>query len=102
MHSQTKETEKYSQEIKNSRPISLQEGNSSNLREGGGETGEVEEPISPLEIIQTPSSPDKGSVVNIIQNKAKGPESPQIVGQQGTLIIPDQGSAVKVIPTPSS
>ena len=48
------------------------------------------------------SNPNKGSVVNIIQNRAKGPEYPQIVGKQGTLIIPDQWNAVKVIPIPSS
>ena len=40
---------KDSQEIENSHPISLQEGNSSNICEGDGETWEIEEPISPLE-----------------------------------------------------
>ena len=64
VHSQTEETEQDSQEIENSRPISLQEGNSSNLHEGGGETGEIEEPRSPLEVIKTPSSPNKGSAQN--------------------------------------
>ena len=105
VHSQTEGIEKDSQEIENSRPIYLQEGNSSNLCEGGGETGEVEEPRSPLEVIQTPSSLDKGSAVKIIQHKAEEPEepkSPQIIVQQGTLIILDQVSAVKVIPIPSS
>ena len=105
MHSQTEETEQDSQEIENCRPISLHEVNSSNIREGGGETGEIEEPRSPLEVIQTPSSLDKGSAVKIIQNKAEEPEepkSPRIIIQQGTLIILDQGSVVKVIPTPSS
>ena len=37
VHSKTEETEQNFQEIENSRPISLQEGNSSNLREGGGD-----------------------------------------------------------------
>lgn len=40
-----------------------------------------------------------------MQNKAEEPEeprSPQIVVQHGTLIILDQGSVVKVIPTPST
>ena len=51
--------EQDSQEIENSLLISVQEGNSSNLCEGGGETGEIEEPKSPFEVIQTVSSPDK-------------------------------------------
>ena len=46
------------------------------------------------------SSPDKGSVVKLIQNK--GPESPQTVGQQGILIVPNQGSVFNAIPTPSN
>ena len=75
MHSKTEETEKDFQEIENSGPISLQEGNSSNLREGGGEIGQIEEPRSPLEIIQTLSSPDKGSAAK----EPEEPRSPQIV-----------------------
>ena len=58
----------------------------------------------PFGVFQTLSSPDKGSAAKIIQNKAEEPEepkSPQIIVQQGTLIIPDQGSVSKVIPTPS-
>ena len=42
VHSQTEETEQDSQEIGNSHPISLQEGNSTNIYEGGGEIGEIE------------------------------------------------------------
>ena len=42
--------EQDSQEIENPCLISPQEGNSSNLHEGEGETGEEEEPKSPLEI----------------------------------------------------
>lgn len=66
-------TEQSFQEIENSRPISLQEGNTCNLREGGGETGETQEL-----------------------------RSPQVVIQQGTPSIPDRGSVVKLIPTPSN
>ena len=69
--------EQDSQEIENPCLISPQEGNSSNIREGEVETGEAEEPKSPLEIVQPVSNPDKGSVVKLIQNQ--GPESPQIV-----------------------
>ena len=100
MHSQIEE--KYSQEIENSHPISLQKGNSSNLHEGEGETREIEKPRSPLEIVQTLSSPDKGSVVKIFQNTAEEPKSHQIIVRQGTLSIPEQVSVVKVTPTPSS
>jgi len=102
LHSQTEETEQDFQEIENSHSIYLQKGNSSNLYEGGGEIGEIKEPRSPLGVVQTLSSPDKGSAIKIIQNKAEEPKSTQIIVQQGTLIIPDQGSAVKDIPTPSS
>lgn len=42
VHNKIEETEQDLQEIENSRPIYLQEGNSSNLCEGGGETGEAE------------------------------------------------------------
>ena len=80
MHSQIEETEQDSQEIGNSHPIYLQEGNSSNLHEGGGETGEIEKPRSPLEVVQTLSSPDKGSVFKIIQNKAEEHEEPNPLG----------------------
>jgi len=41
VHCQTEETEQDFQEIENYHPISLQEGNSSNLCEGGGEIGEI-------------------------------------------------------------
>ena len=77
MHSKAEETEQDFQEIENSRPISLQEGNSSNLCEGGGETGEIEEPRSPLGVVQTLSIPDKESAVKIIQNKAEEPKKPK-------------------------
>lgn len=103
MHSQIEE--QYFQEIENSSPKSLQEGNLSNLCEGGGETGQTEEPRFPLGIVQPLSSPDKGSAVKIIQNKAEEPEeirSPHILVQQGNLIIPKKGSAVKSILAPSN
>jgi len=77
VHNKTKDTEQDFQEIENSHPISFQEGNSSKLCEGGGETGEIEEPKSPLEIVLTLNSPDKGSVVKIIQNKIEEPEEPK-------------------------
>lgn len=99
IHSQTEGIEKYSQEIENPCINFLQEANSSNLREGEGETGETGDPTSPIKISQTISSPDKGSVVQLIQNQ--GPESPQIVGQQEIPIIPDKGSVVKAIPAPA-
>ena len=93
MHSQTEEQD--FQEIENSSPKSLQEGNLSNLCEGRGETEETEEPRSPLGLIQPVSSPDKGSVAKIIYNEIQEPKSPQTLG---TLIIPDKGSVVKTIP----
>jgi len=94
VHSQTEE--QYFQEIENSSPKSLQEGNLSNLYEGRGETRETEEPRSPLGIIQPLSSPDKGSTAKIIYNKVEETqESPQTLG---TLIIPNKGSVVKAIP----
>ena len=74
MHSQTKE--KYFQEIENFSPKSLQEGNLSNLCERRGETGEAEEPKSPLRVIKLLSSPNKGSVAKIIYNEIQEPESP--------------------------
>ena len=49
VHSQTEE--KDFQEIENSSPKSLQEGNLSNLCEGRAETGETKEPKSPLGVI---------------------------------------------------
>ena len=69
IHNQTEGIEKDSQEIENPCISSPQEGNSSNLREGEGETGETGDPKSPIEIAQTISSPDKGSVVKLIQNQ---------------------------------
>ena len=72
VHSQTEEQD--FQEIENSSPKSLQEGNLSNLCEGRGETGETEEPRSPLEIIHPLSSPDKGSAVKIIHNEVEEPQ----------------------------
>ena len=71
-HSKMEGTKQSFQDIENSRPISSQEGNSCNIREGGGETGEAEEP-----------------------------RSPQVVIEQRTPTVPDQGSAIKIIPTPS-
>ena len=53
----------------------------------------------PIETAQIISSLDKGSAIQLIQNQ--GPESPQTVGRQEILIIPDKGSAVKAIPTPA-
>ena len=83
----------------------MQEGNLSNLYKGKGETGETEEERTPLGIVQPLSSPDKGSVVKIIQNQVEELEelkSPQTLIQQGTLIIPDKRSVIKAISTPSS
>jgi len=70
----------------------LQEWNFSNLCEGRGETGETEEPRSPLGTTQPLSSPDKGSAAKIIFEETKSPQT------LGTLIIPDKGSAIKTIP----
>lgn len=99
IHSQTEGIEQDSQEIENPCISFLQEGNYSNLREGEGETGETTDLKSPIEISRTIISPDKGSVVQIIQNQ--GPESPQTIGHQEILIIPDKGSVVKAIPVPA-
>ena len=62
----------------------LQEGNSCNLCEGGGETSKLSEPKSPQTLVEqrTPSIQDQGSVVKIIlqvsssppQNKSPAPE----------------------------
>lgn len=93
MHSQTKEQD--FQEVENSSPEPLREGNLSNLCEGRGETREIEEPRSPLGVIQPLNNPDKGSAAKIIYSKAEEPESPQILG---TPIIPNQGSIIKAIP----
>ena len=96
MHSQTEEQD--FQEIENSSLKSLQEGNLSNICERRGETGEAEEPTSPLRIINPLSSPDKGSAAKIVYNKVEEiqqPESPQTLG---TMIIPNKGSVVKAIP----
>ena len=54
-------------------PNPLQEGNSCNLREGEGETGSVE------------------------KIKSSEPKSHEVVVEQRTPSIPDQGSAVKII-----
>jgi len=75
VHSQTEE--KDFQEIENSSPKSLQEGNLSNLCEGRGEIGETEEPRSPLGIIQTLSSPDTGSTAKIIYNEVEETQEPE-------------------------
>ena len=72
VHSQTKKQD--FQEIENSSPKSLQEGNLSNLCEGRGEIGEYKEPRPPLGIIQPLSSPDKGSAAKVIQNEVEGPQ----------------------------
>jgi len=69
VNSQTEE--QYFEKIENSSPKSLQEGNLSNICEGGGETRETEEPISPLGIVQPLSSPDKMSAIKIIQNNVE-------------------------------
>ena len=90
MHSQTEEQE--FQEIENSTPKLLQEGNFSNFCEVEGETGETEEPKSPIGTDQPLNSPDKGSAAKII---VEGTQSPQT---SGILIIPIKGSAIKTIP----
>ena len=74
MHSQTEE--QYFQEIENSSPELLQEGNFSNLFEGRVETGDTEEPRSPLGAIQPLSSLDKGSAAKIIYNEVEETQSP--------------------------
>ena len=73
-------------------PGPLHEGTQSNLCEGEGETGEIEEPRSPIELNQPLNSPDKGSAAKIL---VEGTHSPQPVG---AIIIPNQGSGVKTIP----
>ena len=89
MHSQTDEQD--FQEIENSIPERLHEGNLRNLCEGEGKTGEAEEPRSPPRIIHPLKSLDKGSAIKII---VEGIQSPQVTG---TLIIPDKGSTIKTI-----
>ena len=74
IHSQTEGIKQDSQEIENPCIGFLHEGNASNLQEGEGEMGEITDLKSPIETAQTISSPDKGSVVQLIQNQ--GPESP--------------------------
>ena len=95
VHSHTKKQD--FQEIGNSSPKSLQEGNLSNLCEGRGETGETKEPRSPLGTIPPLSSPDKGSATKIIHNEAEEPQELKSPQKLGTLIIPDKRSAVKSI-----
>jgi len=80
------------QEIENSTLELLQEGNFSNLCEGGGETGETEEPRSPFGSTQPLNNPDKGSASKIIFKETQSPHT------LGILIIPDRGSAIKTIP----
>lgn len=70
----------------------MQEGNFNNFCEGEGETGETEEPKSPIGTNQPLNSLDKGSAAKII---VEGIQSPQT---SGTLIIPNKGSAIKTIP----
>ena len=70
----------------------MQEGNFSNLCEGGGETGETKEPRYPLRTTQPLNSPDKGSAAKIIVEETQSPHT------LGTLIIPDRGSVIKTIP----
>jgi len=55
VHNQTEEQD--FQEIENSSPKPLQEGNLNNLYEGRGETWETEEPRSPLGIVQQLTKP---------------------------------------------
>jgi len=90
VHSQTEEQD--FQEIENSTPELLQEGNFNNLCEGEGETRETEEPRHPIETNQPLNSPDKGSAAKVI---VEGTQSPRT---SGILIIPDKGSVIKTIP----
>ena len=89
MHSQTEEQD--FQEIENSTPELLQEGNFSNFCEGEGETGETEEPKSPIGTNQPLNSPDKGSAAKIIVEGIQSPQTSCIP------IIPNKGSAIKTI-----
>jgi len=100
VHSQIEEQD--FQEIENSSPKSLQEGNLSNLYEGGGETGETKELESPLGIILPLSSPDKGSAAKIIQNEVEEPQELKSPQTLGTLIIRNKGIVIKAIHTPSN
>lgn len=70
----------------------MREGNFSNFCAGEGETGEIEEPKSPIGTDQPLNSPDKGRAVKII---VEGVQSPQT---SGIPLIPDKGSAIKTIP----
>ena len=86
VHSQTDEQD--FQEIENPVSERMQEGNLSNLCEGEGETGEIEEPKSPSRIIQLLNNPDKGSAARI---NTEGTPFLQIE-------IPDKGSVIKTAP----
>ena len=86
VHSRTDEQD--FQEIENSVSERLQEGNLSNICEGEGETGEIEEPRSPSRIIQFLNSPDRGSTAKV---NLEGTPFPQIE-------IPDKGSVIKTVP----
>ena len=86
MHSQTEEQD--FQEIENSTPELLQEGNISNLCEGGGEIGETEEPRSPLGTTQPLNNLEKGSAAKITVEETQSPET----------IVPDRGSVIKTLP----
>ena len=66
----------------------LQEGNLSNLCEGEGETGEIEEPRSPSRIIQLLNNPDKGSATKVNIEDTPFPH----------IEIPDKGSVIKTDP----
>ena len=70
----------------------MQEENFSNICEGEGETGQTEEPRSPIGTTRPLNSLDKESAAKIIVEET---QSPQIVG---TLIIPDRGSVIKIFP----
>ena len=76
-HNKTEGTEQSFQDIENSWPISSQEGNSCNIREGEGEIGETEEPRSPQVVIEqgTPSTLDQGSVVKIVPTPSNHPRN---------------------------
>ena len=73
VHSQTEEQD--FQEIENSTPKLLQEGNFNNFCEGEGETGEIEEPKSPIGTDQPLNSPDKGSTAKIIVEGVQYPQT---------------------------
>lgn len=72
IHNNTEGSEQSFQDIENSQPRASQEGNSCNLCEGEGETGNPKikssKPRSPEVVIEqwTPSVLDRGSIVKII------------------------------------